>query len=74
MLCLAGAVDAAAVDDFVGRYGREPAPVDGIDAGSVTSLSEPGRDLVRDHLDAAERAGRRVTLRRSPAVEDLLRT
>jgi hypothetical protein len=68
VLCLAGAVDAAAVDDFVRRYGREPAPVDGIDAGSVTALSEAAVDLVLDHLDAAERAGRSIAVRRSPAV------
>jgi hypothetical protein len=37
--------------------------VDGIDAGSATSLSQPALDLVLDHLDAAERAGRRVAVR-----------
>jgi hypothetical protein len=63
MLCLAGAVDAAAVDDFVRRYGAEPMRVDGIDAASATSLSRPALDLVRDHLDAAERAGRPVAVR-----------
>jgi hypothetical protein len=72
VLCLAGAVDAAAVDDFVRRYGREPAPVDCIDAGSVTALSPAARDLVLDHLDAAERTGRAIAVRRSPAVEDAL--
>jgi hypothetical protein len=59
-LCLAGEVDAAAVDAFLRRYGREPVRVDRIDAGSVTSLSDPARELVRQHLDAAERAGRPV--------------
>ncbi|RZU31841.1 hypothetical protein [Blastococcus saxobsidens] len=72
VLCLAGEVDAASVDSFVARYGREPMPVDGIDAGSVTGLSLPAVDLVLDHLSAAERAGRTVRVRRSPAVERLL--
>lgn len=72
VLCLAGDVDAATVDAFLRRYGREPMPVEGVDAGSVTGLSMPAVDLVLDHLDAAERAGRRVRVRRSPAVERLL--
>jgi hypothetical protein len=63
MLCLAGAVDAAAVDSFRQRYGREPARIDVIDAGSVTSLSAAGRELVEEHLEAARRAGRSVTRR-----------
>jgi anti-anti-sigma regulatory factor len=71
-LCLAGAVDAAAVDAFLRRYGREPARVDVIDAGSVTSLSGPGLELLLDHLAIAERAGREVPVRRSPAVEQVL--
>jgi hypothetical protein len=73
VLCLAGQVDAGTVEAHVRRYGREPMPVDAIDAGSVTGLSLPALDLVLDHLDAAERAGRAVRVRRSPAVEDLLR-
>jgi hypothetical protein len=72
VLCLAGEVDAATVAAHVQRYGREPMPVDGIDAGSVTGLSMPALDLVLDHLSAAERAGRRVRVRRSPLVERLL--
>ncbi|MCW2699416.1 MAG: uncharacterized protein JWQ45_951 [Blastococcus sp.] len=72
VLCLAGEVDATSVDSFVRRYGREPMPVDGIDAGSVTRLSRPALDLVLDHLAAAERAGRPVRVRRSPPVEALL--
>ena len=72
VLCLAGDVDAAAVESFVGRYGREPAPVDGIDAGSVTVLSPEALALLVDHLAAAERAGRPVALRRSPPVDRLL--
>jgi hypothetical protein len=48
--CLAGAVDEGAVEDFHHWYGREPARVDGIDAGSVTSLSVPGLELLLDHL------------------------
>jgi anti-anti-sigma regulatory factor len=47
-------------------------PVDVIDAGSVTRLSAQALDLVLDHLDAAERAGRAVPVRRSPHVERLL--
>ena len=35
-------VDAASVDSFVARYGREPMPVDGIDAGSVTGREHCG--------------------------------
>ena len=72
LLCLAGAVDAAAVDDFWRRYGREPARVDRIDARSVTALSEPGRELLLDHVEAAELAGRPVELRPSPAVTRVL--
>ena len=71
-LCLAGAVDAAAVDSFWSRYGREPAPVDVIDAGSVTSLCGTALELLRDHLDAAAAAGRAVELRRSPLLDGLL--
>ena len=71
-LCLAGEVDAAAVGDFRRRYGREPARVDGIDAGSVTSLSAAGLELLLDHLEVAERAGRTVALRRSPPVDHQL--
>jgi anti-anti-sigma regulatory factor len=72
VLCLAGEVDGAAVDSFLQRYGREPARIDRIDAGSVTMLSAPALDLLVDHLDAAERAGRPVTVRPSPHVERLL--
>jgi hypothetical protein len=64
-LCLAGEVDAAAVDAFWRRYGREPAPVDVIDTRSATRLSSFALDLLRDHLRAAERAGRPVALRRT---------
>ena len=74
VLCLAGEVDRAAVEAFLRRYGREPVRVDGIDAGSVTSLSAPALDLVLDHLDAAWRAGRPLTVHRSPLVERLLAT
>ena len=69
VLCLAGDVDEATVDSHLRRYGREPARVDGIDAGSVTALSAAGVDLVLDHLDAAGWAGRPVTFARSAAVE-----
>ena len=62
LLHLAGAVDADAVAAFVRRYGLEPACVDAIDTGSVTSLSAPGLDLLLDHLEAAQRAGRPVRL------------
>jgi hypothetical protein len=72
VLCLAGEVDGAVVQSFLQRYGREPVRVDRIDAGSVTALSAPGQELVREHLDAAWRAGRPVTLDRSPLVERLL--
>ena len=65
VLCLAGVVDEAAVDSHLRRYGREPARIDGIDAGSVTALSAPAVELVRDHLAAAEGAGRTVELRTS---------
>jgi anti-anti-sigma regulatory factor len=72
VLCLAGEVDGAVVSSFLQRYGREPARIDGIDAGSVTALSAPALDLVLDHLDAAERAGRAVAVRPSPQVARLL--
>jgi hypothetical protein len=74
VLCLAGDVDGAVVDAFLRRYGREPARIDGLDAGSVTDLSSPALDLVRDHLDAAGSAGRPVALRLSAQVERLLTT
>jgi anti-anti-sigma regulatory factor len=68
VLCLAGAVDAAAVADFVRRYGREPARVAVIDAGSVTALSPSGLEILLDHLDVARRSGRPATVRPSPVV------
>jgi len=71
-LCLAGEVDEAVVEGHLQRYGREPMPVDVIDAGSVTRLSTPALDLVLDHLRAAAEAGRTVPVRRSPPVERLL--
>lgn len=72
VLCLAGEVDAAAVDSFVRRYGPEPARVEVIDAGSVTALSGAALELLRDHLAVAELAGRQVSLRRSAVVPELL--
>jgi anti-anti-sigma regulatory factor len=72
VLCLAGSVDAAAVEAFLRRYGREPARVDVIDAGSVTALSAPGLTLLLDHLEAAALAGRAVPVRRSPVVDRVL--
>jgi anti-anti-sigma regulatory factor len=72
VLCLAGEVDSAAVASFVARYGREPARVAAIDAGSVTALSPSGVELLLDHLEVAARAGRPVALRRSPVVARLL--
>ena len=68
VLCLAGEVDGAVVRSFLRRYGREPVRIDGIDAGSVTVLSAPALELVLDHLEAAERAGRAVAVRGSPPV------
>lgn len=69
MLVLAGDVDGSVVDPFLRRYGREPARIDGIDAGSVTAFSTPAFELLRDHLDAAARAGRTAQVHRSPQVE-----
>ena len=63
VLCLAGDVDGPLVDAFLRHYGREPARIDGIDGGSVTTLSAQAAELVRDHVELAWRAGRRVTLR-----------
>ncbi|MGY1741893.1 MULTISPECIES: hypothetical protein [unclassified Blastococcus] len=68
VLCLAGEVDAAAVTDFVRRYGREPVRVAAIDAGSVTGLSPSGLEILLDHLELAERTGRPAALRRSAVV------
>lgn len=70
VLCLAGAVDAALVESFVRRYGAEPAPVDGIDVRSVTSLSSAASQLVLDHVAAAERRGHGLTVRRPGAGGD----
>jgi anti-anti-sigma regulatory factor len=72
VLCLAGEVDGAAVGAFLQRYGREPVRIDGIDAGSVTSLSASALELVLDHLDAAGRAGRPVVVCASPPAQRLL--
>jgi hypothetical protein len=72
VLCLAGDVDGRVVDYFLRRYGREPMRIDGIDTGSVTWLSPPARDLVRDHLEAARRAGHPVAVRSSPQVASLI--
>lgn len=72
VLCLAGAVTAEVVADFHARHGHEPVPVAAIDAGSVTSMSAAGLDLVVDHLDAASLRGRGLPVRRSPAVERLV--
>ena len=72
VLCLAGEVDAAAVADFLRRYGREPARVERIETGSVTRLSPPALDLLLDHLDAAERSGRPAQLHHSAHVARLL--
>ena len=49
VLCLAGHVDGGLVDAFLRHYGREPARIDGIDGGSVTTLSAQAAELVRDH-------------------------
>ncbi len=72
VLCLAGDVDEPAVDAFLHRYGREPARVDTIDAGSVTSLSERGAELIENHLEVARQAGRTVAVSLAPGVERLL--
>ena len=72
VLCLAGAVDDAAVASFHRRYGREPARVEVIDARSVTSLSPPVVELLVEHLAAAYRAGHPAVLRRSAPVEQAL--
>lgn len=72
VLCLAGEVEPAAVESFLRRYGREPAAIARIDAASVTALSATALELVLDHLDAAGRAGRPVTLCGSPEVQRLL--
>jgi hypothetical protein len=71
VLCLAGDVDADVVGAFVRRYGREPVRIDGIDAESLISLSPPALELVLDHLDAADRAGRVVVVRPGSAVARL---
>ncbi len=72
VLCLAGAIDGRVVQDFHARYGREPARIDRIDAGSVTALSQSGLDLLREHLEVARRSGRSVGLSGAPLVERLL--
>ena len=72
VLCLAGAVEPAVVHAFRRRYGWEPVPVADIDTRSLTSLSAPGLELLRDHLDAASRTGRPVALRPSPELQRLI--
>jgi anti-anti-sigma regulatory factor len=72
VLCLAGSVDAAAVDSFVRRYGREPVRIHRIDAASVTAMGTPGVELLLDHLQAAARGSRPVELACSAVVEQLL--
>jgi hypothetical protein len=71
-LCLAGAIDECAVEAYLSRYGREPARIDRVDAGSVTSLSPSGLALLREHLEAAHWAGRPVAVSCAPLVERLL--
>jgi ABC-type transporter Mla MlaB component len=71
-LCLAGAIDERAVEAYLQRYGREPARIDRVDAGSVTSLSPSGLALLREHLEAAQWAGRPVAVSCAPLVERLL--
>ncbi len=71
-LCLAGDVDERTVDAFLRRYGREPARIDRVDAGSVTALSAAGLALLRGHLEAARWAGRPVAVSCPPLVERLL--
>ena len=71
-LCLAGEIDESAVEAYHQRYGREPARIDRVDAGSVTSLSTPGLELLREHLEAARRSGRPVAVSCAPLVERLL--
>ncbi len=71
-LCLAGEVDERAVGAYLDRYGREPARIDRVDAGSVTTLSPSGLELLREHLEAAHRAGRPVADACAPVVERLL--
>lgn len=71
-LCLAGEIDERAVDAYRHRYGREPARIDRVDAGSVTSLSPSGLELLREHLEAARWAGRPVDVSCAPLVERLL--
>jgi hypothetical protein len=46
--------------------------VQAIDAGSVTSLSPSALELVLDHLDVADRAGRHVAVRPSAPVARML--
>ena len=72
LLCLAGEVDDRVVEAFLDRYGREPARIDRIDAGSVTVLSPSGLALLREHLAAARWTGRPVTVVVGPVVERLL--
>ena len=72
VLVLAGAVDAAAVEEFRRCYGAEPVRVDVVDARSVTALSPTGRELLTDTLDRAAEAGRAVAVRSSPAVRRAL--
>jgi hypothetical protein len=72
VLCLAGDVDPSVVGSFLARYGREPARVDRIDAGSVTALSGPGLELLREHLAAGELSGRPVPVWPSAVVAELL--
>jgi ABC-type transporter Mla MlaB component len=72
VLSMAGEVDERAVEDFHDRYGREPARIDRVEAGSVTAMSPSGLALLREHLAAARWAGRPVTVVVGPIVEHLL--
>ena len=74
VLCLAGEVDFAVVEEFErATAGRLPA-VDVVDAGAATFLSSSGvRLLIRVRQEAAAR-GRPVVLRAaSPQVDRVLR-
>lgn len=74
VLCLAGEVDGAVVEQFEHASGERLPPVDVVDAGAATFLSSSGvRLLIRVRQESAARS-RTVLLRTaSPQVERVLR-
>ena len=73
VLCFSGEIDSAVVEGFR-ESRRRPAPIDAIEAGTVTFISSAGLALMLLWWEAARAAGRAPTLRRmSSSAERVVR-